>query len=166
MQLGEYKALDTNSLRSYFLDYIDALDMPIIDYFAIGVQDRIHKKSASLMSRLDWQKTFRSLNLANHDPVRKASFNTNAKIFTFDELDFQDSAGKEVMRQRRLHDIENGIVVMRRLLGHNFMLTLATGYKNFEPYKFLIDNHDSINRIFNDFTELVAPATKELQIAI
>lgn len=163
MQLGNYTALDSIDLRSYFLDYVDALDMPIMDYFAIGVQDKIHKKSTSLMSREDWQKTFKSLNLAKDDPVRKASFNTGIKIFTFDELDHENSAGKEVMRQRKLHDIENGIVMMRRSLGHNFIFTIATGYKGFKPYKFYIDNHQALNRTFDDLVSFITPNTTEYQ---
>jgi hypothetical protein len=119
-----------------------------------------------MMSRLDWQKTFRDLNLAAHDPVRKTSLNTQAQIFTFDELDYQDNAGKEVMRQRRRYDIENGIVIMKRSLGHNYMMTLATGHKHFKPYKFLIDNHPALSMAFNDLIALVSPSTKDYQIKV
>ena len=166
MKLGKYKALDRRDIRSTFLDYVDALAMPIIDYVAIGVQDTIHRTSTSMMSRLDWQKTFYKLNLAAYDPVRKASFNTNSKIFAFDELDYQDSHGEEVMKQRKLHGIENGLVLIQRKLGHNFMLTLATGFKNFCPYKFLIANQVTINRIFYDLICLIKPLAKEYQIKI
>lgn len=166
MKLGKYEALDKQDIRDIFVDYIDAIEMPIIDYVAIGVQDTIHKTSTSMMSRLDWQKTFRSLQLADSDPVRKASFNTTAKMFAFDELDYQDSCGKEVMRQRRRHDIENGLVLMDRNLGCNFMLTLATGYKNFLPYRFFIDNNQAIDRIFQDLKKLVGPSTKAYQMRL
>lgn len=148
------------------MDYIDALEIPIIDYVAIGVQDTIHKTSTSMMSRAEWQETFRNLGLAEHDPLRKASFTTKANIFSFDELDYQDSCGSEVMKQRRRHEIENGLVIMRKNLAYNFMLTLATGYKNFSPYKFFIDKHTAIERIFNDLIKLVSPATKEYQTQI
>ena len=166
MPLGYYEALDATVLRAQFLDYIDAVDMPLMDYFAVGVQDRIHQTSTSMMSRLEWQQQFHSLNLASDDPVRKASFNTQSNLFTFDSLDHQNSAGEEVMRQRRRHEIENGIVLMRRSLGYNFILTLATGYKNFKPYQFYIDYHDAINRTFDDLTAMVTPSTKKYQIAI
>lgn len=166
MKLGKYQALDTQKVRNVFLDYISALEIPIIDYVAIGVQDTIHKTSASMMSRLEWQKIFRELNLAEFDPVRKASFNTHAKIFAFDELDYQNNVGKEVMKQRKRYEIENGIVLMRRNLGHNFMLTLATGFKNFQPYKFFINNQTAINAIFDDLISFVSPSTKEYQIKI
>jgi hypothetical protein len=166
MKLGEYKSLDKESLRDVFLNYLDALDMPIIDYVAFGAQDTIHKTSSSIMSRLDWQKTFTEMGLASDDPVRKASFNSKASCFSLDEIDYQDNAGREVMRQRKRHNIENGIVLVKRSLGHNFMLTLATGYKNFTPYKFFIDYQKSIHRIFNDLTNLVSPCTKEYQVKI
>lgn len=166
MKLGKYEAFDKKEVRQVFLDYIDALGMPIIDYVAIGVQDTIHKTSTSMMSRLDWQKTFRSMDLAEYDPVRKASFSTRSKMFAFDELDYQNSYGKEVMRQRRRHEIENGLVIMQRSLGHNFMLTLATGYKNFTPHRFFVENHQAIYRMFNDLITLVSPSTIQYQARI
>jgi len=166
MKLGNYQSLDKKSTKSVFIDYIGALEIPIIDYVAIGVQDTIHKTSTSMMSRDEWQKTFYTLGLAEHDPLRKASFNTKSNIFSFDDLDYQDSHGKEVMRLRRLYEIENGLVIMRKNLGHNFMLTLATGYKNFSPYKFFIDKHVAIDRIFSDLINLVSPATKKYQTQI
>jgi len=164
MKLGEYKQFDKASTKNVSMDYIDSFDIPIIDYVAIGVQDTVHNKSTSIMSRDEWQKTFRSLGLAQHDPLRKASFSKKSTIFSFDELDHQDIYGKEVMRQRRLHDIENGIVIMKKNLGHNFILTLATGHKNFSPYKFFVDKHDGIYRVFEDLISLIAPSTKNYQL--
>lgn len=163
MKLGKYKAISRCELGNLFLDYVDALGMPLIDYVAIGVQDTIHKTSSSIMSRLDWQDAFHKLGLAEHDPVRKASFNTNAKIFSFDELDCQDSQGKEVMRQRKCYGIENGIVLMRRELDHNFMLTLATGFKHFRPQKFFLENQQAISKVFDDLICLLTPSAKEYQ---
>lgn len=166
MRLGKYKSINEEYVRDTFDKYINALEIPVIDYVAIGVQDSVHKTSASLMSRPDWQSTFSSLNLAESDPVRKAAFNTKTKFFSFDELDYQDSSGKEVMRQRKRHYIENGIVVMHRNLGHNFMLTLATGYKNFSAKKFYLENHHSIKKIFDDLIDLIIPYSSEFQTKI
>ena len=45
MKIGKYDALTKDEVRQVFIDYIDALNMPIIDYFAIGVQDTICKTS-------------------------------------------------------------------------------------------------------------------------
>lgn len=164
MKLGKYKALEQVNLRNVFLSYVDALEIPIIDYVAIGVQDTIYNNSTSLMSREDWQTTFKKLNLANYDPVRKAAFNIKSNLFAFDELDYQDEFGKEVMRQRKLHQIENGFVIMRKNLGYNFMLTLATGFKNFRPYRYFLENETAINKVFDDLIELVSPSTLEYQI--
>ena len=46
------------------------------------------------------------------------------------------------------------------------MLTLATGYKNFDAYKFFIDNHAAMQRVFGDLISLVSPGTKKYQIKI
>lgn len=166
MKLGKYKPINEEYIGDTFDKYIDALAIPVIDYVAIGVQDSIRKTSASLMSRPDWQSSFSNLNLAESDPVRKAAFNTKTKFFSFDELDYQDSSGKEVMRQRKRHYIENGIVVMNRNLGHNFMLTLATGYKDFNAKKFYLENRHSIKKTFGDLIDLIIPYSAEFQVKI
>lgn len=166
MKLGEYKTLNKASTKNVFNDYINSFEIPIIDYIAIGVQDTILNKSTSIMSRDEWQKTFRDQGLAKHDPLRKASLTRKSTLFSFDELDCQDDYGKEIMRQRRLHEIENGIVVMRKNIGHNFILTLGTGYKNFSPYKFFVDKHEGINRVFDDLISLVMPVTKDYRLDV
>lgn len=163
MKLGRYESLDKTSVKDVFMDYIDALEVPIIDYVAIGVQDTIHRTSTSMMSRTEWQTIFRQLGLAARDPLRKASFTAKATIFSFDEIDCQDSCGQEVMRQRRRYEIENGLVLVRKHVGYNFLLTIATGYKNFSPYKFLIDNDTAIKRVFDDLIALVSPVTVAYQ---
>ena len=163
MKLGKYKSIDSQNMRDVFTKYISALEIPIIDYVAIGVQDSIHGTSTSLMSRIDWQEAFVALNLAEHDPIRKAAFNAKAKNFSFDQIDYCDSMGKEVMRQRRLHYIENGVVLMRKNLGCNFMLTLATGFKNFNTQKFYCDHQFAIKKMFDDLVNLVSPDTQEFQ---
>ena len=60
-----------------------------------------------------------------------------------------------------LHGIENGIVIMKRELGHNFMLTLATGYKNFDSYKFFIDYNTTIQMVFGDLIKTIRSSTKK-----
>lgn len=160
MKLGTYTALDQERLRQTFLDYVEMLDIPLIDYVAIGLQNTIDRTSSSMMSRLDWQQIFKNMNLAEHDPIRKASFYTRAKIFSFDDIDYLDNQGKEVMRQRRRYDINSGFVVLDRHLGHNFMLTLATGYKNFSAHRFYLDHMEAVNRIFVDLKNLITPSIK------
>ncbi len=166
MKLGKYESLDNKEIKEKFFDYIGSIESPIIDYLAIGVQDTIRKKSTSIMSRPDWQKAFNEMNLAAFDPVRRASFNTQCRIFTFDDINYLDSNGKEVMRQRRRYEIENGIVLIRRNLGYNFMLTLGTGFKNFYPYKYFIDNKYVINKVFDELITLITPSTEKYQLII
>lgn len=161
MKLGKYHALEDKAFRSTFLDYLDAIEIPVIDYMAIGVQDTLLKTSTSIMSRPDWQTAFKALNLAEHDPVRKAAFNTKTNLFSFNELDYSDSFGSKVMQERRRYGIENGMVLIRRHLGYNFMLTLATGYKNFQPYKYLLEHQQSINYVFNDLISLIKPVSEK-----
>lgn len=166
MKLGRYKPLENQNIQTTFSDYIHALEIPIIDYVAIGIQDTIYKTSTSIMSRPDWQQTFRKLNLSESDPIRKAAFCTKSKVFAFDDIDCQDSSGKEVMRQRKLHDINNGLVFMHRELGCNYMLTLATGYKNFCAYKFFLDKEIAITKLFSDLISLIQPVTKQYQFEV
>jgi len=163
MKLGEYKVLDKETVKQEFMDYIGSIKLPIIDYIAIGVQDRLHKTSTSLMSRPEWQKTFQEQGLAKYDPIRRTAFLTKSSIFTFDSVDFGDSMGHAVMQLRKKHDIENGIVLVRREHYFNYMFTLATGYKNFNTHKFISDNYQHLQRICFDLSNLVNPSTKEYQ---
>ncbi|GAB4392680.1 MAG: hypothetical protein Tsb005_07720 [Gammaproteobacteria bacterium] len=163
MKLGSYQKIDSHEIRQVFLDYFQALEIPIIDYLAIGVQDTIYKTSCSLMSSQEWQKIFYDQHFALYDPVRKAAFNSHTKFFAFDTLDFQDNYGKEIMRQRKLHGIENGLVFIRKTLGHNFMLTLATGYKGFAAYPFFIKYQQAINHIFDDLIQIIHSSTQQYQ---
>lgn len=166
MKLGEYTSLNRPDLLLDFNAYITALELPYMEYVAIGVQDTIHKVSTSIMSNQTWQKTFKELNLAADDPIRKAAFGSRVSHFSFDEVDHQNSAGQEAMRQRKKHGIENGIVFMRRNLTHNFMLTLGTGFKGFNNYRYLIDYYTNINLMFDDLIKLVTPSTKNYRIII
>lgn len=166
MKLGNYSTLEQKDLRALFNDYSKSIDIPLIDYIAIGVQDNIHKESTSMMSREDWQFTFKENRFAEHDPVRRTAFNTCINFFAFDEVDYQDSFGKKIMQERKRHEIENGLVIMDRQLGFNYMLTLATGYKNFNPRRFYLDHYCSIEKIFDDLKEMVKPSTKNYQLKI
>ena len=165
-RLGEYAVLEQKELRTLFLDYIESLEIPLIDYVAIGVQDNLHRTSTSMMSRPDWQSTFKKGGFAKFDPIRKASFNTRNRFFAFEDVNPEDSFGKEIMLQRKRHEIENGMVIMDRQLGHNFMLTLATGYKNFKPHQYYLDYKGVISKIFDDLKLMVKPSTLHYQPCI
>src|SRR5437870_2607310 len=114
----------TGTTISTFFDYVDALDVPQIDYFAIGVQNIFLKKSASIMSLPEWQKIFVVNNYADYDPLRRATLCTKRNIISFTEIDYIDNFGKEIMHQRSLMGIKNGVVFMERLSGYNYIITL------------------------------------------
>jgi hypothetical protein len=147
------------NIRSTFEDYISSLNIPFIDYFAIGIQDPINVKSASLMSRLEWQKTFYSMGFAQYDPIRLTALNSKKNFFSFDSISCLSSIGSEVMLQRKKHQMRNGIVVMDRRKTHNYMLTLATDYKEFNGPDFFLKYHADIFRILKDFSLIIKPVT-------
>ena len=163
MEKNEYLVLDKKNLRETFIDYFQALEIPVIDYLAIGIQDTVNQKSTSLMSNVEWQKTFKNLNFAPYDPIRKAALNSKTTVFSFEDVNHQDLMGSEVMRQRKKHQIENGLVLVRRNLGHNFMMTLGTGFKNFQSHKFFLDYRESTYKIFDDLICLVSPLCADFQ---
>ncbi len=163
MGKNEYFVLDKKNLRETFMDYFQALEIPVIDYLAIGVQDTVNQKSTSLMSNAEWQKTFKDLNFAPYDPIRKVALNSKTTVFSFDDVSHQDLMGSEVMRQRKKHQIENGLVLMHRNLGQNFMMTLGTGFKNFQSHRFFLDYQKSVYRIFNDLICLVSPLCEDFK---
>ena len=159
--LNSYRPIATKATQKTFFDYIDCLDVPQIDYFAIGVQNRANKTSISLMSRPEWQKIFSENDFANNDPIRKASLLTSRKVISLNEIDYSDSLGKEIMRQRALYEIKNGIIFMDRFENHNYILTLGTNFSKFDAYDFLIRYHDRINRLKTDLIKIIAREAKE-----
>jgi hypothetical protein len=163
MGKNEYLVLEKKNLRETFIDYFHALDIPMIDYLAIGVQDTVNQKSTSLMSNAEWQKTFKDHNFAPYDPIRKVALNSKTSVFSFEDVNHQDPMGSEVMRQRKKHQIENGLVLVQRNLGHNFMMTLGTGFKNFQSHRFFLDYQSSVYRIFNDLIQLVSPLCEDFR---
>lgn len=78
------------------------------------------------MSLPEWQKYFSDNQFAPHDPIRKITLNTKRNLIPFDEIDYVDNFGKEIMRQRSLMGIKNGIILMERFPKHNYMITLGT----------------------------------------
>lgn len=161
--MNSYQPIFNTNLRATFEDYVSSLNIPGIDYFAIGMQDTINLNSTSLISRIEWQKTFSAMHFAKHDPVRIAALNSKRKVFCFDDIDYLDSLGNEIMRQRTRYGISNGIVIMDRRVSHNYMLTLATDYSKFSGHDFFIQHHSDLKRIFADFIALIQPATAEIK---
>jgi hypothetical protein len=156
---NSYLPILTETTKKTFFDYVDSLDIPQIDYFAIGVQNLITKKSISLMSKQEWQKHFVLNQYANHDPIRRVTLHTKRNLIPFEEIDFVDNYGKEIMRQRALMDIKRGIVLMERFPKFNYMITLATGFSKFKTFDFLKCYHEKILLIKRDFISLIEKDT-------
>jgi len=156
---NSYLPILTETTKKTFFDYIDSLDIPQIDYFAIGVQNVSTKKSISLMSRQEWQKHFVLNQYAEYDPVRRVTLHTKRNLIPFNEIDFLDNYGKEIMHQRALMDIKNGIVLMERFPKFNYMITLGTGFSKFDAFDFLKRYHDKIWLIKRDLISLIEKDT-------
>ncbi len=152
---NNYSKITNNSTKTIFMNYIDALDIPQIDYFAVGIQNTKSKTSISLMSSSEWQKYFIENEAAAYDPLRKAALTSNRNFICFDEIDFLDSRGKEIMHARRKMGIKNGIILMERFPNFNYMITLGTSFSSFSPYYFIKNYHENIQLIKSDFITMV-----------
>jgi hypothetical protein len=161
MKNNSYLPILTETTKKTFFDYIDSLDIPQIDYFAIGVQNISTQKSISLMSRQEWQKHFVLNQYAEHDPIRCVTLHTKRNLIPFNEIDFLDNYGKEIMRQRTLMDIKSGIVLMERFAKFNYMITLGTGFSKFDAFDFIKRYHDKIWLIKRDLITLIEKDSNE-----
>lgn len=150
-----YFPILTDSTKTTFFDYVDCLDIPQIDYFAIGIQNALARSSISLMSNADWQRQFVSNQYAVHDPIRRVTLCTERNFIPFDEIDYVNNFGKEIMRQRALFDIKNGIILMKRFSNYSYMITLGTGFSRFDGFEFIQRYHDRVRLIQTDFIKLV-----------
>ena len=150
-----YSPIITDATKDVFNDYINSLDIPQIDYFAIGVQNSVTKQSISLMSLPEWQKVFVANQFAEFDPVRRASLNTQRNIIPFNEMDFCDNFGKEIMKQRKLIGISDGIIFMKRFKKYNYIMTLGTAFSRFEAYEFIKRYYSQIQFLQKDLISLV-----------
>lgn len=161
MAKNNYKPIHNTTTKTTFQSYINSLDIPQIDYFAIGIQNASSKKSMSLMSSPEWQKYFIDNQLAEHDPVRKVTLNTKRTLIPFDEIDFVDNFGKEIMKRRSMMGIKNGIILVQRHPKHNYMITLGTSFSEFDAFDFIKRYHDKIQLIKNDFINIIEKDTRE-----
>jgi len=161
--VGNYSDIHLPEIRALFDNYLTSIKLPDVDYFAIGIQDTIYKRSTSIMSRIEWQKAFKSMNLAEHDPIRKAAFSMPSNILFFDQIDYCDSLGKEVMQQREKYEISNGIVIMDRNLTYNYIMTLATNYSKFNGIDFYRKYYKELKKVMNDLKLIIDPEAKKYQ---
>ena len=150
-----YIPIQNISSQITFHNYVKALDIPFIDYVAVGIQNLRNKESTSLMSCKEWQTYFSDNNFAEYDPIRRAVLYSTNTILTFDNIEFGTPLGTEIMKQRSKFDIKNGIILVTRYATHNCMVTLATGYKNFNSYDFLIKNKSNLKLVVRDLEKIV-----------
>lgn len=160
MIINNYLPIITKTTKKTFFDYIDSLDIPEIDYCAIGIQNLLSKKSISLMSLPEWQQHFVNHQYANYDPIRRVALLTKRNFIPFREIDFVNNFGKEIMRQRAIMGIKNGVIIMKRLAGFNYMITLGTGFSKFDAFDFLKRYHDKVELIKTDLINLVEKDTR------
>jgi hypothetical protein len=160
MSTTNYLPILTDTTKQTFFDYVDSLDIPQIDYFAIGIQNLVTKKSISLMSLPEWQKHFVTNKYADYDPVRRVTLYTKRNLIPFREIDFVDNFGKEIMRQRAMMGIKDGIILMQRFPKFNYMITLGTDFSKFDAFDFIKRYHDRISLIKLDLINLVEKDAK------
>ena len=155
MTSNNYSPILSENTKQTFFDYVDSLDIPQIDYFAIGMQNMVNKRSISLMSLPEWQKHFVDNQYADYDPLRRATLYTKRKLIPFHEIDFVDNFGKKIMQQRTVMGIKNGIILVRRFPKFNYMITFGTGFSKFDAFDFIKRYHDRIYLIKNDLINLI-----------
>lgn len=160
-----YNPIETEESLLTFNKYTKILDIPEIDYFAVGIQSVAAKKSKSLMSLPDWQMFFINNNLAEFDPIRKAALITKRNIIPFNEIDYVDNAGKYVMEQRKAHNISNGIILMERKNKYNFMITLGTDFSKFDAHDFIKKYHDQLGKIKRDLIKIIEKDSTEFLVS-
>ncbi|MCH9636905.1 hypothetical protein A1D18_05520 [Candidatus Rickettsiella isopodorum] len=155
MKEYHYTPISTESTRSTFFDYINNVNLPPIDYFSVGIEDYGQKKITSLISRLEWQIYFDKNQITNNDPLIKAKKLSQRKIIPFSEIDYIDSFGKEVMRQRSLHGMKNGLMLIHKQHHINYMIVLATGVSKFNHFSFLTKYYTQLIRLKNDLSKII-----------
>lgn len=151
-----YSPILTPDTRRTFFDYVEAIDIPEIDYFAVGVQQRHTQHSISIMSRPDWQHHYVTHGYAERDPVRQAVLNTPRHYLCISEIDCVDSFGQEIMRQRTLAGICEGLILIQRYPAHNVMVTLGTGFTHFSAAEFLLKHYQSLYQMAAELGCIIA----------
>lgn len=126
-----------------------------MDYFAVGIEDHAQKKLISLISLLDWQIYIDKNQITQHDPLIQAKKLSQRNIIPFSEIDYIDSFGGEVMRQRSLHGMKNGLMLIHKQHHLNYMIVLATGLSKFNHYSFLTKYYTKLTRLKNDLSKII-----------
>lgn len=93
------------------------------------------------MSLPEWQKHFSNNQYAEFDPIRRSTLLTKRNLISFNEIDFVDNFGKEIMQKRKMMGIKNGIVLVQRFPEFNYMITPGTGFSKFNHFDFIRRYH-------------------------
>ncbi|WP_010597664.1 autoinducer binding domain-containing protein [Rickettsiella massiliensis] len=160
MRNYRYVPIKTASTRITFFDYVNAIKLFPIDYFAVGLGSPSKEEFTSLISRPEWQQHIEEKQIAGKDPLIKVLFNSSRKIIPFSEVDHIDSFGKEVMRQRHRHGIKGGIILRHQTKNIEYMVMLATGFSRFDYYAFLKKHHTKLYRLKHDLTKIIERDTE------
>lgn len=155
MKEYHYTPISTESTRTTFFDYINNINIAPIDYFAVGIENQAQKKITSIISRLEWQNYFYANQIANNDPLIKAKRLSQRNILPFSEIDYIDSFGKEIMRQRALHGMRNGLMLIHQQQHLKYMIVLATGFSKFNHYAFLSKYYTQLTRLKKDLSKII-----------
>jgi len=158
---NNYLPIITESTIKIFHNYLKMMNIPDIDYCAIGIQHPISAKSISIMSLPEWQSHFVYNNYANFDPIRKSVLYSQRTIIPISEIDHVDNFGREIMLQRKKMGIIDGLIFVEREEKYNYMITLATGYKKFNYLDFLIKYNNCIKLIKRDLIEIINADAQE-----
>lgn len=151
-----FTPIDRQATQQTFFDYTEALDIPEIDYIAIGMQCMATKQSTSIMSNSEWQSHFIKQNYAPYDPLRLTALNTERTLIPFKSLESQTKLGKTIMEERARMGIKDGIMIVARQEQFNYVITLGTGYNSFDPYDFLVHYRKNLPAIQSDLISLIA----------
>lgn len=155
MREYHYAPISTESTRSTFFDYINNINIHPIDYYAVGIENQTKKKLTSLISRLEWQVFVNKNQIINNDPLIQALKLSQRSIIPFSEIDYIDSFGKEIMRQRTLHGMKHGLMLTHKQCHFKYMIVLATGVSKFNHYKFFTKYYNQLIRLKNDLSKII-----------
>jgi hypothetical protein len=156
-----YIPIVTESTKHTFLDYINSVNLAPIDYFAVGVASIAQQQFTSITSRFDWQDYFHKKHFAGKDPLIKAKLFAHRKIIQFAEIDYIDSLGKEIMKQRGLYGIKDGLLFVQNQGQLRYMVMLATGFSKFNHYAFLKKHYNKLDRLKHDLTKIIERDTHQ-----
>jgi hypothetical protein len=150
-----YIPILTESTKNTFFDYINAIKLTPIDYFAVGVENDAKKQFTSLISRPDWQEYIHKKQFADKDPLIKAKIFSRRRLVPFSEIDHIDSVGREIMKQRAAHEIKDGLMLIQKKGQLKYMVMLATGFSKFDYFTFLKKYYSKLDRLKHDLTKII-----------